>query len=676
MLFCALTMACSLLAAAPQDPEKAAAFSAEMTEAMEVGDTGGVTKALRKYKEDAILLFISKAAVRATSDDPELNDWVDAFVDGWSKAFRNDFARNYDRYLQRLSADGRRVRLQLLQTDYPRINNQHIAALNKDPDVLWNDLRTNADTLVTAMIDVGDLYYLALAQNIVGNLNNPIYREDGADGLKAVAAYEGCIAAREKLGLTNDRFYTNTYRVLRDLRGRMGIPEPVDPNAPPPEEPEINPEEMQPTAEMEAVTVPLEAGLLKKPEAQVHSADFERDQFVSWVRVGLPVPGEQITLPDIMPPVRLKRVAAAKYQLEAGGEPSEEFRLTPKPTAVTVMRRFADGSERPYTLEVATGTTSEVFQGVTLNLEPTDEGGPMFFRSISTMTGETPYGPVTLIDFNGDGAFGLKEFKPAANWAEGLLPETFFLRPDAIVFGEAKHSWPFSRFIADEKGQWYELEMEAHEAPTEVVLTPVTPNLGKLEVEFKGLKKVKLASLILASESSATKGLVVDLAAMKDAKGAYQLPIGRYRFIQARWRDAKNGGSVLVLPASGIPTFLDVDQTDTVKLELGAPFRFAAQVDYDGDQAVVNGRSLHVVGRSGERYLRVIGEPLFGIEASAKGAKSAELKAPEPEDTNQDWERLYYPMDAVLETKGDKPAVTLSLKKHPWFGKISTVLGE
>jgi hypothetical protein len=163
---------------------------------------------------------------------------------------------------------------------------------------------------------------------------------------------------------------------------------------------------------------------------------------------------------------------------------------------------------------------------------------------------------------------------------------------------------------------------------------------------------------------------------MKAAKGAYQLPIGRYRFIQARWRDAKNGGSVLVLPASGIPTFLDVDQTDTVKLELGAPFRFAAQVDYDGDQAVVNGRSLHVVGRSGERYLRVIGEPLFGIEASAKGAKSAELKAPEPEDTNQDWERLYYPMDAVLETKGDKPAVTLSLKKHPWFGKISTVLGE
>ena len=62
----------------------------------------------------------------------------------------------------------------------------------------------------------------------------------------------------------------------------------------------------------------------------------------------------------------------------------------------------------------------------------------------------------------------------------------------------------------------------------------------------------------------------------------------------------RSRGSVLVLPAAGIPTFLDVDQADTVTLELGAPFRFAAQVDYDGDQAVVNGRSLHIVGKSGD----------------------------------------------------------------------------
>jgi len=679
MLFCALTLSCSLLAAPPQDPAKVAAFTKEVAEAREVGDTAGITKAMRKYKEDIIPLFNAKAAIHATSDDPELDDWVDNFVEAWTTAFRNDYARNYDRYQQRLSADARRMRFELVQTTYPRLNNLHFkAVIDKDPDIVWSDVRDSADALAQAFTDLGDLYYTALAQNIVGNLNNPIFHEEGSDGAKAVAAYEACVEARDRLGLTNDKFYSNTYRVLRDLRGRLGIPEPVDPNAPPIEEPEVNPEEMLPTPEMEAATVTLSPEFIKKPDQWIHSADFEVEQFVSWIRVGLPVPGEQITLPDFQPPIRLLRVSANAYQLEAGAEPTEEFRLTMKPTPVTVVRHFADGSDRPYTLEVCTGSTTEIFQGVSLNLEPTDAGGPMFFRPLGAVHGKSPFGDISLIDFSGDGAFGFKELKPTQNWAEGLLPETWFLRPDAIVLGKTKHSWPWSRFLPDDKGQWYELGVDKYVETESITLTPVSPNLGTLIFEEKGLKKVKLASLLLVSDSSATKGLIVDLAAMKASKGSYQLPIGRYRFLQARYRDAKKGGSILVLADATLPLLLDVSTTDPVTLSLGAPFRFAAKVHYEGDTAVVDGRSLHVVGKSDERYLRVIGEPLYGIEVSAKGLKSSEMRMPEPEDTNKDWERLYYPMDAKLSLRqdGDPPPITLSLKKHPWFGKISTTLGE
>lgn len=676
MLFCALTLSWSLLAAAPQDPAKIAAFTKEMNEAMEVGDTDGITKAMRKYKEDAILLFLAKASARAVSDNPELNDWVDAFVGNWNKSFRNDFARNYDRYLQRLSSEGRRARMNLIQSDYPRINTVHImAVVEKNPDVIWKDARENADTLVQAFQDLGDLYYEALAQNIVGNLNNPMYHPDGADGEKSVNAYQACIDARDKLGLTNDKFYNNTYRVLQELRAKLGIEAPVDPNAPPPEEPEINPEEMQPTPEMEGITAPLSTTVPKKVDSVIHSADFEVEQYESWIRMGLPKVGEQITLPDIMPPIRLLRVSGNAYQLEAGGEPTDEFRLTAKPQVITVMRSFGD-REEPYGLEVCTGTSTHIWQGVTLNLEPTDEGGPLFMRPMGAVTAETPYGDLTLIDFSGDGFFGVKELKPGANWAEGLLPETWFLRPDAILLGKAKHSWPWSRFIADDKGQWYELAVDSHEDPRQIELKPVSPTLGQLDVTLPSLKKLKLASLLLMSDSSATKGLVIDLAAMKSSKGSYQIPIGRYRLLQGRFRESKDGGSVLLLPDPVLPTLIDIREGEIATLELGAPFHFQAGLSYDGAEAVINGRNLHIVGKSGERYLRFIGEPLFDIEASAKGVKGVTLAAPLPEDTNKDWERLYYPMDAILTLRkaGEKPEVTLTLKKHPWFGKISSTL--
>ena len=676
MLFCALTLSWSLLAATPQDPAKVAAFTKEMNEAIEVGDTDGMTKAMRKYKEDAILLFLAKAPRRAVSDDPELNDWVDLFITNWNKAFRNDFARNYDRYLQRLGSDARRARLNLIQSDYPRINKVHImAVVEKNPDVIWADARANADSLVRAFEDLGDLYYLALAHNIAGNLNNPMYKSEGADGQKAVDAYQACLDARERLDLTNDKFYGNTARVVQELRAKLGIEEPVDPNAPPPEEPEINPEEMQPTPEMAGATATVEAIVPKKIDSMVHSADFEIEQYESWIRMGLPVVGEQITLPDIMPPIRLLRISGNTYQLEAGAEPTDEFRLTGKPQAITVMRKFANG-ERPYTLEVATGTSTHIWQGVTLNLEPTDQGGPMFMRPMGAISAETPYGQITLVDFSGDGAFGAKEIKPGGNWAEGLLPETWFLRPDAILFGKTKHSWPYSRFFADEKGQWYELTVDKHEEPSQIQIQPVTPTLGQLKVNLEGIKKLKLASLLLVSDSSATKGLVIDLAAMKASKGTYSIPIGRYRLLQGRLRESKDGGSVLMLPDPILPTLIDIRSEEMATLDLGAPFTFQAGVSIEGTEAVVNGRNLHLLGKSGERYLRFIGEPLFDVDVSAKGAKAVSLEPPLPEDTNKDWERLYYPMDAVLTLRkaGEKPEITLSLKKHPWFGKISSTL--
>ena len=143
---------------------------------------------------------------------------------------------------------------------------------------------------------------------------------------------------------------------------------------------------------------------------------------------------------------------------------------------------------------------------MTLNLQPSEGGGPVFFRAAATLRCETDYGDLVLYDMDCDGQFGHEEELPL-RWSEGLMEGMFFYRPDAVTLGKMKHSRPFSRFFQDDKGQWYELTViEVGAKPRTAEVTPVTPKTGTLVLEFEGIKKVKPASILLVSDSSSTKG--------------------------------------------------------------------------------------------------------------------------------------------------------------------------
>ncbi|MCP4772451.1 MAG: hypothetical protein GY879_13675 [Planctomycetes bacterium] len=674
MILSALMLCLPMACAAPQDPAKAAEFSKKLMEAAEVSDTKAMSVALQKYSEDAILLFLSKADVRATSTDIEINDWVDAFVMAWDKTYHTDFARNYDRYLQRLDDKQRAFRFELLTKNYPDINRQHIAALNKE-ETAWGILRKNATGTAEAIDGVGDLFYSARAWNIVGNLYNPNYHEEGASAITALDAYGKAIDAREKLGLTTDRMFSDMNRVIDDLRAASGIADPDNPDA------DLTPKVPRnaiPAKEGSAPTeIPLSFSKEKKPGAIVHASDLSDYDHFNWRRGNLPKPGEQLTIGEFVPVINLIRVGATKYKMEAGAGETKEFRISEKPKVFSVDRMHTDGVVRPFTLELCTGTESDVYQGITMNLQPSDNGGPLFFRSVTTLAGETSYGALTIYDTSCDGKFGVEEL--ALIGAEGMMVDTFLYRPDAMTLGKMKHSLPFSRFFPDAKGVWYEMTVPSYETPFSATLQVVEPKLGAIAVDYPGIKKLKLNSLIIESRSSATKGMILDLATFKGKQ--FMIPIGRYQVMQARFT-GKGDHEMMVLMDAAKPYFVDVREApaegdaEVAIIELGAPFKLAATFAMEGRTAIVDGRSLHITGRHDERYVRFIGAPLFGVEVSAKGAKGTSLAMPSNDDAAADWERLFYPMDADLEMKNDnKPKITLSIKKHPWFGKLSNIIG-
>ncbi|MHC4824624.1 MAG: hypothetical protein ACYTEP_11505 [Planctomycetota bacterium] len=674
MVISALLLLVPICAAPAQDPVKVAEFTKALRTAEEVGDSKGMQKALRKYREDAVLSFMARAGVRAAGQgDIDNDDWVDLFIEVWNDTYHTDFARNYDRYLQRLTPTMAGLRRDLLNKDYPMVNRMHIQGLNGE-ETSWGILRENAIALAKAIEETGDLYYFALSSNIVGNVHHPSYHEEGSDAAIALEAYAAAADAREQLGLTNDRLYGDLKKVESELRGILGVPDPDHPEEGP-VAPKANKEDIHPMEDVEPVEAVLKMEFEKKPGAIIHASDLADEDHWNWLRGNMPKPGEQITITGIDPPVRLIRVDPGKFTLEAGDAETKPFRISPKPEMQTVMRKHADGTVRPFTMELCTGTDSDVYQGSTMNLQPTDEGGPLFFRSVQTQTTKTAFGEFTLYDTNSDGLFGYEELKQI--WAEGLMDQVFIYRPDAMTLGKMKYSWPFSRFIRDAKGRWFEVVLPSQDAPGSVKLTQVQPNLGRIQYSISGVKKLKPASILLASNSSRTKGLVVDLAGMKGK--VQEIPIGRYQFLQARLV-GKDGAEVLVQPDPSRPFFLDVsdDPEDIVTLELGGPFEFRASVSVDGAEVTVDGLSVHLVGISNERWFRVIGEPMYGIEMAIKGEKPIELRKPNNDEAATQWQRLFYPMDGVIEMKKEnpKPEVILSLKKHPWFGKISNRVGD
>jgi hypothetical protein len=656
------------ICALPQNSTRVEEFTRIVFAADEVGETKAMQKALREYKEDVILAYISRVERRLNADLPEIERWVDMFKYTWEETYNTDFAENYDRYIQRLSPKSAKVRTSLIFGGYLRVQGAHLKIISeKEGD--WKGTMDDAEFLVTTFVALGDLYYLARAHYFVGNLYNPIYyAHDDADSQKAYDAYLAARTACDRLGLRQDKFYSDLNIVIRELKDVLGEHEKeIDVKK---EKTQLETIPLREGSVTAALTGTAEFSMESNKSKVVHASEAYDSDFYSWLTGTIPVVGEAVQITNVKPVVSLVRMTDDECLLEAGAESSETFRLSSSGQVVTVMRKHSDGSLLPYYLEIKVGSTDSVYQGIKKNLKPYATGGTYFYRSPAVVDFDTDLAQVRLYDTNVDGQFGYEEMVDV--WCVGLLPEERFWRPDAVTIGKQKHSQPFSRYVSDKKGDWYELLLDSSLSPKSLSLIPMQPVLGEIEFVVKGVKGIKPLSILLRSESVATKGLVIDLMALPKKK---LVPIGSYKFLQARYGD-KNGHEALVTPDPTLPIILDVtlDPKQVAELRLGGEFKIVAPATLDGTTVDVDGSSIHLVGASGERWFRFIGAPLFETEVSVSGAKTVFLSTPTEAEAAEEWRRYFYPMPASLELRKPPSEVelTLSFKKHPWFGNLKS----
>jgi hypothetical protein len=352
--------------------------------------------------------------------------------------------------------------------------------------------------------------------------------------------------------------------------------------------------------------------------------------------------------------------------IEAGAEPSAEFKLGLKPTVVRFQQKLTDGTVVKQALMVATGSEADMIQGIEVNAGFNENGGLIFFRNLSGRHGSTPFGDLKMFDYDGDGLFARLPIRVASSVA--MPKKVYYLRFDSVVLGKSKKALPTSRWISNARGQWFEVEWPEGPEADSVQIREANPTLADLSVSFKAPKGLKLVSLILSSESSQTKGLLVDVS----GKGTQKIPIGRYVFLQGLLR-GKDGAECLIQPPTDVPFVTIVEEGQMNQLDFGAPYRLQASALIEDGQVSLDRESLRVVGLAGETYMMNLYAPLNGIKVEVKGSKAFELSTPEKEEVNLDWHAAYFPVSgSVAVPKKGKVRFRLSLKKHPWFGKLSS----
>ncbi len=653
-------------AAVPVMQDPAEEFRTQYAAALELNDKKAIDGLLRKFKDSAITEFVSTAGDRAQNPSESLNVWVDTFIDSWQRVHHSSFARNYDRYLQLMSETTRRNRFEIITKNYPLLITMHAEALQKKTEAAWEPVRQDSEVVVPALRQTGDQYYLAVLLYIQGNAFNSDLTDAGGDDQRALDCYVDYMAVRENLGLTNDQDYDTVRKLAAEMRAKLGLPDPETGEV---GQRKVSRFEIQPAEGADWVDVALAFGLEKKPLAVSHPNDLADDHRLSWMLAGTHEAGTEAPLHPFDPPVVVRRTAFAKFVLDGGDGPSEEFKLATKPVTVPYRRKLADGRVVDHALMLAGGIDRDMYHGAELNLSVNDGSSTVFYRSIAAMTGDTPFGKLTLYDTNGDGAYGYGEL--GLTGAHGMPKDTWLYRYDSVLLGKGKQAQPYSRFITDGKGGWFELQVEDHIYPGAIKLRQMAPKTGKIKISMKGLKGVKLSSLVLNAETSQIKGTMIDLMVGKG--GVLEVPIGRYKFQQGLVRGSK-GSEAIIVPGTGLGITIDVAEGATEVLEFGAPFTFQVDKRLEGNRLLIDGETICVTGKAGERYVRSVGAPLFGVEVELKGEKAAgELRGSTAEEVMAHWPFAYLPQSLELELKkGAMPPVRMTMKKHPWFGKIDT----
>lgn len=632
-------------------------FRAKFQQAMTLNATDEMASLVRKFTDEAVVWIMETAEGISNGSNEALEKRMAALRKAWKTARDSKFCDEMYEYFSLLEPAMKTERKKL-KVRYEKALEQYRENLEQADGKGLELQSIEFAGMAEAFETLGDMYYSSQSWLLAGGCVNESNRGDEADLDRAADYYGKCLENRVKIDL-KDRSYVEVNALHQSLVGRGYGSKKTDPaddvgGAPPVEE-------------AAGITVPMQFELLQEWDA------FERPLYVSdelymlWTGVYMQAKGSSArvaSLDDRSP--AFVRTGANDVQVDVDNDGNGDVDVPLTGNKEAVAFKIA-GNSREWGAIATIGVQQEQYQGIEVNLAPSDDQLTLYLHPAASVVGELEGESIRVLDDNLDGKYG----SAPRTWAYvGMSEGNFCPDMDSVVIGRSKRARPWSSMQLVDK-QWYRFEMD--ESGKQLVATPVTVETATLKYKFSGGKP----EWIIVKGTGGLEGCYFEVT----SKGT-EVPAGTYELFYGDLRKGKKQqtAKALILPGRRSKS-IRVEPGKVETLELGAPFGFEFKQSLDGEVLTVVGQSVVVTGAAGERYERVWNcvpqpEVSWRKAGSKKGSKGEDMENVMSSDQLDQlgWESGWFPRDLIQTLKNPPEAVEVQLieKKNKLFGKITS----
>jgi hypothetical protein len=640
-------------------------FKTKFHQAMAIADSEEMAKLVKIYHGEAVLHVDHLSSQIAERSNDALEKEMAALMRSWKESMKTGFAEWMYQYCSLLDPQRKAERKRLVEAYNSALKRFEENRAGPKAGPTFELLAGEFHAMAGPFHEIGDAFYSARCWSAYGISFDESNRGKDANLRKACEGFGKAVAAWDSIGMNAADYIGVKQRWELLVANGWGEPE-ADPNAP---------KAGDPVAVANALTAPMSFKALASLAEVERPSYFADEIYQIWHPLYMRDIGSTSVFPAMEQSPKVMRTAPSEVQVDvdADGKGDVDVPVTGNMNVVHFAIGDADQT-REWGFVSVVGIEQDNYQGLRANLSPGEDVFPLYFFSAASLTGTVGGIPVRLIDDNMDGLYG----SPPKLWghlglSEGLMhPEV-----DSIAIGESKRARPWSEFQKIGE-QWYQLE--SLRGGIELKATPVTLETGTVRLECKG----EAPEWLVLRGKGKHENSLFDVA---DLKKATEVPTGTWILYYGIVRKGKKQqiAKALILPGETTPEWSVQAGKETV-VKLGAPYSFAFQQEASGTKLKVKGRSVTVVGVSGERYERTWGcVPRPEVAWRKAGSRRASKPEKMPvvldlDELKEDGTRLHdyadcwRPLDLEIELKKDEGPLEVQLveKKNKLFGSIES----
>lgn len=668
------------------------AYKEKLKKAVASGKKPEVESLVRGDSTQAAAWMLRLSEILLDRDDPNEKALRDALVEGWNATLKTAFPVKLEEYLKTLDDAKRRTRTDLRKRLTQSFNDLEQNRSQKD-GLMFVQLAEELDILAGAFESEGDLYSASEAEVALATCFDEPLRGTDAEPHKAWLHWTRAAEFRAKIELKDERFDEAEKR-RADL-AKKGADKADGPGAGPdkggaPDKGggggkggETPPGPAAPPSDGgNPITVALTFEALAGPEAFARPCYQADEIYALWNPLPLAAKGSSgrfDRLGNDSPALFRLGSSDLRFDLDYDGKgdgaADQKIALTGTMTPFRLQIGKGDAA-RPWAFFAVTGIEQDFFQGIQVNLQPTDAALPIYTLSAASVLGTVGATPIRIIDDSMDGVYGSEVLTYGYG---GLANGSFQPEMDSIVVGASKHARPWSQY-QEIGGAWWKLD--GGSKGKELHATPTKLETGILKLDAKGVAP----TYVVVRGSNELKDCFFDLVE-GGAKGV-AVPAGRYTLYYGEVRKGKKRQVVkaVMLPGRGAGNY-DVTAGGTTVVKLGAPYDFDFTARNDDGKITIVGSSVVVTGAGGERYERAWNcvprpEVSWRKKGTKKGSTPVKMPAISDQETlykrgNQGWLDVWFPLDAEIDAKGAGDVeIQLVDDKHKLFGKVESAWKE